>query len=200
MDRFADAMKLKQYTLYLQDYGGPVGFRMLLAHPERVRSLIIQNAVSHDAGLGPNWKVRRQFWADRPAHEAELRKNLLSLDTTRARHVGSDPATELYDPDLWSDEFAFINQPGQADIQTELFYDYRNNVASYRKWQAWLQKNQPRLLVLWGRYDPSFDISEPEAYRQDVPKASVHVIDGGHFALDTKADEIAALVRTFVAQ
>jgi pimeloyl-ACP methyl ester carboxylesterase len=200
IDRFTVAMNLKQYTLYLQDYGGPVGFRILLAHPERVRSLIIQNAVSHDTGLGPNWKVRRQFWADRSAHEAELRKNLLSLETTRARHVGNDPATELYDPDVWTDEFAFINQPGQADIQTELFYDYRNNVASYTKWQAWLQKNQPRLLVIWGRYDPSFDISEPAAYRQDVPKASVHVIDGGHFALDTKADEIAALVRNFVAQ
>jgi pimeloyl-ACP methyl ester carboxylesterase len=114
--------------------------------------------------------------------------------------LGSDPATELYDPDLWTDEFAFLSQPGQADIQTELFHDYRTNVASYPKWQAWMQKNQPRLLVIWGRHDPSFDISEPEAYRRDVPKASVHVLEAGHFALDTKADEIAALVRSFAAQ
>ena len=199
MDHLVVAMGISQYSLYLQDYGGPVGFRLALAHPERVRSLIIQNAVAHDTGLGPNWKVRRQFWTDRAAHEAELRKNLLSLETTRARHLGSDPATELYDPDLWTDEFSFLNQPGQADIQADLFYDYRTNVASYAKWQAWLQKNQPRLLIIWGRYDPSFSISEPEAYRRDVPKASVQILDGGHFALDTKADEIAALVRSFAA-
>jgi pimeloyl-ACP methyl ester carboxylesterase len=200
MDHFAQAIKIERYTLYMQDYGGPVGFRLAIAHPERIHALIVQNAVSHDTGLGPNWKVRRQFWADRAAHEAELRRNLLSLDTTRARHLGSDPAAESYDPDLWTDEFAFLNQPGQADIQTELFYDYRINVASYAKWQAWMQKNQPRLLVIWGRYDPSFDISEPEAYRRDVPKASVHVLEAGHFALDTKADEIAALIRNFAPQ
>jgi pimeloyl-ACP methyl ester carboxylesterase len=200
MDHFVQAMTIQQYTLYMQDYGGPVGLRLALAHPERIRSLIVQNAVSHNEGLGPNWKVRRQFWADRAAHEAELRRNLLSLETTRARHLGTDPATELYDPDLWTDEFAFLSQPRQADIQTELFYDYRTNVASYPKWQAWMQKNQPRLLVIWGRYDPSFDISEPEAYRRDVPKASVHVLEAGHFALDTKTDEIAALVRSFAAQ
>jgi pimeloyl-ACP methyl ester carboxylesterase len=200
MDHFVQAMTIQQYTLYMQDYGGPVGLRLALAHPERIRSLIVQNAVSHNEGLGPNWKVRRQFWADRAAHEAELRRNLLSLETTRARHLGTDPATELYDPDLWTDEFAFLSQPRQADIQTELFYDYRTNVASYPKWQAWMQKNQPRLLVIWGRYDPSFDISEPEAYRRDVPKASVHVLEAGHFALDTKTDEIATLVRSFAAQ
>jgi pimeloyl-ACP methyl ester carboxylesterase len=200
MEHFVQAMTIQRYTLYMQDYGGPVGLRLALAHPERIRSLIVQNAVSHNEGLGPNWKVRRQFWADRAAHEAELRRNLLSLETTRARHLGTDPAAELYDPDLWTDEFAFLSQPGQADIQTELFHDYRTNVASYPKWQAWMQKNQPRLLVIWGRHDPSFDISEPEAYRRDVPKASVHVLEAGHFALDTKADEIAALVRSFAAQ
>ena len=125
--------------------------------------------------------------------------NLLSLAGTRTRHVGTDPAVERYDPDLWTDEFAFLSQPGQADIQSDLFYDYRTNVTAYPSWQAWLQKTQPRLLVLWGRYDASFDISEPEAYRRDVPKAEVHVLDAGHFALDTKADEIAALVRGFLA-
>jgi pimeloyl-ACP methyl ester carboxylesterase len=197
MERFIDALGVSQYALYMQDYGGPVGFRVALAHPERIRSLIIQNAVSHDQGLGPSWKVRRQFWADRSPHEADLRKNLLSLETTRARHLGKDPATELYDPDLWTDEFSFLSQPGQSDIQAELFYDYRTNVASYPKWQAWLQETQPRLLVIWGRYDPSFDISEPEAYRRDVPEASVHVLEAGHFALDTKADEIATIIGNF---
>jgi pimeloyl-ACP methyl ester carboxylesterase len=199
MDHFTEALHLRRYTLYMQDYGGPVGFRMALVHPERVEALIVQDAVAHNQGLGANWTTRRAFWADRAAHEAALRANLLSLDVTRTRHVGNDPNPEKYDPDLWSDEYAFLNKPGEPDIQSDLFYDYRTNVDAYPSWQAWMQKTQPRLLVLWGKYDLSFEPTEPEAYRRDVPKAQVHVLDAGHFALDTAADEIAALVRGFMS-
>jgi pimeloyl-ACP methyl ester carboxylesterase len=198
MNHFTEALALSRYTLYMQDYGGPVGFRMILAHPERVEALIIQDAVSHNEGLGANWATRRAFWADRPANEEALHKNLLSLATTKTRHVGDDPHVELYDPDLWTDEFAFLNSPGQLQIQSDLFYDYRTNVTSYPQWQAWLQKNQPRLLVLWGKHDLSFDPGEPERYRKDVPSAEVYIFDAGHFALDVKADEIAVLVRQFM--
>jgi pimeloyl-ACP methyl ester carboxylesterase len=163
-----------------------------------VDSLIVQDAVSHNEGLGVNWKTRRAFWADRSANEAALRKNLLSLEAARARHVGDDPNVDRHNPDLWTDEFYFLNQPGQAEIQTDLFYDYRTNVDSYPKWQAWMRDKQPRLLVIWGKYELSFDPAEPERYRQDVPKAEIHVVDGGHFALDTAADQIAMLVRDFV--
>ena len=120
------------------------------------------------------------------------------MQATRTRHVGDDPNVERYDPDLWTDEFAFLNQPGQADIQSDLFYDYRPNVDNYPKWQAWMHEKQPWLLVIWGKHDLSFDPGEPERYRKDVPNADVHVLDAGHFALDTKADEIAALVREFM--
>ena len=198
MTRFTEALAIPRYTLYMQDYGGPVGFRMVLTHPERVQGLIVQDAVAHNEGLGANWKTRRAFWADRKANESALRTNLLSLATTRTRHLGNDPNVERYDPDLWTDEFAFLNQPGQIDIQTELFYDYRTNVESYPKWQAWMREHKPRLLVIWGKYDLSFDPSEPDAYRRDVPNAEIHVLDAGHFALDTAADEIAGLVRAFV--
>jgi pimeloyl-ACP methyl ester carboxylesterase len=198
MDDFTQELGLLHYTLYMQDYGGPVGFRMALAHPERVQSLIVQDAVAHNEGLGVNWATRRAFWADRPAHEEVLRKNLLSLAATRTRHVGDDPNVELYDPDLWIDEYAFLNTPGQAQIQSDLFYDYRTNVDAYPKWQTWMHKTQPKLLVLWGKHDLSFDPGEPERYRKDVPNAEVYVLDAGHFALDTKADEIAELVREFM--
>ena len=198
MENFTEVLGLSRYTLYMQDYGGPVGFRMALAHPERVQALIVQDAVAHNEGLGANWATRRAFWADRPVYEDKLRTNLLSLATTKTRHVGDDPNVELYDPDLWTDEYAFLNAPGQAQIQSDLFYDYRTNVEAYPKWQAWMQKTQPRLLVLWGKHDMSFDLSEPERYRNDVPKAEVHVLDAGHFALDTKADEIAQLVGDFM--
>ena len=197
MSRFAETLSLPRYTLYMQDYGGPVGFRMALAHPDRIESLIVQDAVAHKEGLGANWKTRRAFWADRAANEAALRTNLLSLAATRTRHVGSDPNVESYDPDLWIDEYRFLNQPGQIDIQSDLFYDYRTNIEAYPKWQAWMREKQPRLLVIWGKYDMSFDLSEPEAYRRDVPNAEVHVLDAGHFALDTAAEEVAQLIRTF---
>ena len=198
MNDFTQAMGLSHYTLYLQDYGGPVGFRMVLAHPERVQAIIVQNAVAHNEGLGAAWNPRRAFWADRATNESAFRTSFLSLATTRTRHIGNDPNLDRYDPDLWTDEYAFLSQPGQADIQTDLFYDYRTNVESYPNWQAWMREKQPRLLVVWGEHDPSFDISEPEAYRRDVPKADIHVLDAGHFALDTKADEIAALIRDFM--
>ncbi len=198
MNQFTEAVALPRYTLYVQDYGGPVGFRMALSHSERIKALIVQNAVAHNEGLGAIWKARRAFWADRAANEQTLRTNLLSMATTRSRHVGEDPNVERYDPDLWTDEFAFLNQPGQAEIQSDLFYDYRTNVESYPRWQAWLREKQPQLLVVWGKFDPSFDRSEPEAYRRDVPNAVVHVLDAGHFALDTAADQIADLLREFV--
>jgi pimeloyl-ACP methyl ester carboxylesterase len=198
MNHFTEALGLSRYVLYMQDYGGPVGFRMALAHPDRITALIVQNAVAHNEGLGAIWKTRRAFWADRAANESALRTNLLSLATTRTRHVGSDPSVGRYDPDLWTDEFAFLSQPVQAQIQSDLFYDYRTNVDAYPKWQAWMRERQPRLLVIWGKFDPSFDLSEPESYRRDLPKAEVHLLDAGHFALDTAADEIAPLVHAFV--
>jgi len=198
MEHFTETLKLSKYTLYMQDYGGPVGFRMALAHRERVQALIVQDAVAHNEGLGANWKTRRAFWADRAANETALRTNLLSLQTTQTRHLGNDPHPEKYNPDLWTDEYYFLNQPGQAEIQSDLFYDYRTNVAAYPAWQAWLRKTQPRLLVLWGKYDLSFELTEPEAYRKDVPKAEVHILDAGHFAIDTAADEIGDLIRAFV--
>jgi pimeloyl-ACP methyl ester carboxylesterase len=198
MNDFTEALGLPRYTLYMQDYGGPVGFRMALAHQDRIDALIVQDAVAHNEGLGENWKPRRAFWADRAANESALRTNLLSLPTTRTRHLGGDPNVERYDPDLWTDEFRFLNQPVQGDIQSDLFYDYRMNVEAYPRWQDWMRKTQPRLLVIWGKHDLSFDLSEPESYRRDVPTAQVHVLDAGHFALDTAADEIAALVRGFV--
>ena len=112
------------------------------------------------------------------------------------RHAAQIPTA--YDPDLWTDELAFLNRPGQRDIQTDLFYDYRTNVASYPVWQQWLRETQPPLLVVWGRYDPSFEAAEAEAYRRDVPNAEVHVLDAGHFALDEAPDLVADLIGKFL--
>jgi pimeloyl-ACP methyl ester carboxylesterase len=198
VEKFTDEVGLQRYSFVVQDYGGPVGMRLAVRRPERVASVVVQNAVCHEDGLGPLWETRRAFWADRTAHEQALRENFFSPAATRQRHVGKSPEPDRYDPDLWTDELAFLNRPGQADIQTDLFYDYRTNVASYPRWQEWLRDTQPPLLVVWGRYDPSFEVAEAEAYRRDVADAEVHVIDAGHFALDEAPGLVAELTGRFL--
>jgi pimeloyl-ACP methyl ester carboxylesterase len=196
---FAEKLGLERYTLYMRDYGGPVGFRLALAQPERVQAFIIQNAVAHEDGLGALWDKRRAFWKNRAENEAAIRENRTSRVTARQHHVGTSPNVENFDPDLWDDEIAFLSKPGQADIQTDLSYDYRTNVASYPAWQGWMKEHQPPTLVVWGKYDTSFLVAEAEAYRRDVPRAEIHVLDAGHFALDEKPDEIARLIEEFLA-
>jgi len=200
VDSFTQSLHLDRYALYVQDYGGPVGYRLAVAHPERVTALIVQNAVAHEEGLGRLKAARTGFWADRAANEASYRDGLASLERGRLRHVGSSPHAERYDPDLWQDEVAFLGRPGEADIQSELFYDYRTNLDAYPAWQTWLRDRQPPTLIVWGRYDPVFDIAEVTALQHDVPKAEVHVLDAGHFALDESADDIARLMRGFLAR
>jgi len=198
IEAFTKQLGLQRYTLFMQDYGGPVGFRLALMNPERIHAMVIQNAVAHEEGLGPLWATRRQYWADRHAFADRLRANLISFEAARQRHLGTDPHTELYDPDLWTDESAFLSRPGQDRIQEDLFYDYRTNVASYPQWQAYLKAQQPPLLVLWGKYDPSFVEPGAWAYQNDVPSAEVHLLDAGHFAMDTKALQVADLTLQFL--
>jgi pimeloyl-ACP methyl ester carboxylesterase len=195
---FAALLELEHYTLYLHDYGGPVGMRTAVANPEKVDAIIIQNAVSHDEGLGPLWVSRREFWRDRAKHEAAFRAAFLSLETVRKRHLGTTPYPEGINPDIWRDEYYFLSQPGQADIQTELFYDYQTNVASYPAWQKWLREHQPKMLVMWGRYDASFTVAGAEGYRRDVPDAELHILEAGHFALDEKPAEVIRLTEGFL--
>lgn len=193
-----DRLALDRFALFVQDYGGPVGFRIAQAQPHRIRAIVVQNAVAHEEGLGPLWETRKAFWADRPRHETALRTNLLSFEATRLRHVGRTPHPERYNPDAWHDEFAFLSSPGQIDIQTELFYDYRTNVERYPQWQHYLREHRPPMLVVWGKHDPSFTVEGAHAYRRDVPDAQIHILDAGHFALDEACDEIAGHTRRFL--
>jgi pimeloyl-ACP methyl ester carboxylesterase len=197
-DALVTRLGITSYVLLMQDYGGPVGFRLALSHPELVRAMIIQNAVSHERGLSPLWETRRKYWAD-PARELDnLKANFTSFEATRQRHIGSSPRPDRYDPDTWTDEHAFLTRPGQADIQAALFLDYRTNVASYPRWQNWLREAQPPMLVVWGKYDLSFTVAGATAYADDVPGAEIHLLEAGHFALDEATDEVAWLVRNFL--
>jgi pimeloyl-ACP methyl ester carboxylesterase len=151
-------------------------------------------------GLGPAWGIRRAFWKDRAAYEDKVFPGFTSLEGAKARHLGSSPHTDRYDPETWEWEAALLARPGQRQIQSDLFFDYQTNVADYPSWQAWLKDRCPPLLVLWGRYDPSFALAEAQAYQRDIPDAEVHILDAGHFALDEKADEVATLIRDFFAK
>jgi pimeloyl-ACP methyl ester carboxylesterase len=194
-----EQLGIARYSLYLHDYGGPVGFRMMLAHPERLQALIVQNANAYQEGLGPKWAGIARYWADREAHP-DVVDAFISLAAAEQRHTGGTSHPERYNPDSWTDEYAHLSKPGQREIQADLLYDYRTNVASYPAWQAWLRQHKPPTLVAWGANDPSFIGAGGEAYKRDLPDAEIHLLDAGHFAFDEKNDEIADLILAFMAK
>ena len=194
-----EQIKINKYTFYLHDYGGPVGFRIISTHPERLQALIIQNANAYKEGLGAKWAGIAQYWADPKAHLAVF-DAFVSLTATEQRHTLGTSHLERYNPDTWTDEYARLSRPGQREIQADLLYDYRTNVASYTAWQAWLREHMPPILVVWGRNDPSFIVPGAEAFKRDLPNSEIHLLDAGHFALDEKNDDIASLVLAFLAR
>ena len=194
-----DALRINKFSLYIHDYGAPVGLRMIVAHPDRLQNLIVQNGNIYEAGLGGKWAKIAQYWADPKAHP-EVVDAFLSWDATEQRHTAGTSHPERYNPDTWTDEFAHLSRPGQREIQAALLYDYRTNVAAYPAWQAWLRQHKPPTLVVWGANDPSFIAAGATAFRQDLPSAEIHLLDAGHFALDEKADEIASVIMRFMAE
>ncbi len=196
--RLLDTLAIERCAFYLQDYGGPVGFRMMMARPDRVAALIIQNANAYAEGLGTKWAAITRYWAD-PAAHPEVLDAFTSLEGARKRHIAGSPHPERYNPDAWADEYAMLTRPGAREIQAALLYDYRTNVEAYPVWQAWLREHRPPSLILWGRYDPSFIVDGAQAYLRDLPDAELHLLDAGHFALDEAVDRAATLILRFLA-
>jgi pimeloyl-ACP methyl ester carboxylesterase len=196
-DHFLTQLGVNRCAFFLHDYGGPIGFRIMLTRPERVAALIIQNANAYTEGLGAKWSLIANYWSDRAKHP-EVFDAFASLAGAEQRHTLGTSHPERYNPDTWTDEFAFLSRPGQREIQANLLYDYRTNVASYPAWQAWLRERKPPTLVVWGKNDPSFIAAGGEAYKRDVPDAEIHLLDAGHFALDEANDETAALILQFL--
>ena len=194
-----EQLKINEYAFYLHDYGGPVGFRIVLAHPQRLQALIIQNANVYKEGLGVKWAGIAQYWVDPKAHRDVL-DAFVSPAATEQRHTLGTSHLDRYNPDTWTDEFAHLSRPGQREIQADLLYDYQTNVAAYPVWQAWLREHKPPTLVVWGRNDPSFISAGAEAFERDLPDAEIYLVNAGHFALDEKNDEIASLILAFLAK
>jgi len=198
-NHFIEQLGIGKYSLYLHDYGGPVGFRIMVQHPERLQSLIVQNANAYQEGLGAKWAGIARYWADPKGHP-EVVDAFTSLAAAEQRHTLGTSHPERYNPDTWTDEFAHLSLPGQHEIQAQLLYDYQNNIASYPAWQAWLREHEPPTLVVWGRNDPSFIAKGAESFARDVPHAQIHLLDAGHFALDEQTDEIARLIIQFLSR
>jgi pimeloyl-ACP methyl ester carboxylesterase len=194
-----EQLAINKYSFFLHDYGGPIGFRIMAKHPERLRTLIIQNANVYKEGLGAKWAGIAKYWDDPKAHP-EVFDAFVSFAATEQRHTLGTSHPERYNPDTWTDEYAHLSRPGQREIQADLLYDYRTNVASYAAWQAWLRAHKPPTLVVWGRNDPSFIAPGAQAFKRDLPDSEIHLLDAGHFALDEKNDDIANLVLAFLGK
>ncbi|MEZ0212561.1 MAG: alpha/beta fold hydrolase [Xanthobacteraceae bacterium] len=201
IDGFTAAVGARSYVLFVQDYGGPVGFRLALKHPERVRGLIIQNAVASVDGWNPDVVAQlAPFWKNRNAETEKPIRNLLTPEMTRFEYTQGAKRPERLSPDAWTIDQAGLDRPGNVDIQLQYFQDYQTNVAAYPAWGAYLKTAQPPMLIVWGKGDPFFTSKGVEHFKALVPKAEVHLYDAGHFALETHGEEIAAASLDFLAR
>jgi pimeloyl-ACP methyl ester carboxylesterase len=199
VERFVETLGLEHYSLYVFDFGAPVGFRLATRHPERVDALIVQNGNAYEAGIGPNLTGLAPYWEDREAAEPAVR-GFLELEATRSQYLEGVTEPESVNPDSWTLDQHFVDLPGRDQVMLDLIYDYTSNVALYPQWHAYLREHQPPTLITWGANDQFFVAAGARAYLADAPDAELHLLDTGHFALATHADEIAELIAAFHAR
>ena len=189
---------MKRFAIYVFDYGAPVGFRLALAHPERINAIISQNGNAYLEGLSEGWNPIQAYWkSPTPENRAALRA-FLKPETTQWQYTHGVPNPERLSPDAWTLDSALLARPGNDEIQLDLFLDYASNVALYPKFQEYFRTHRPPLLAVWGKNDPFFLPPGAEAFRRDNPNAEVQFFDTGHFALEDKADEMVPLIRGFL--
>jgi pimeloyl-ACP methyl ester carboxylesterase len=198
-EAFVDALGLQRYSVYVFDYGAPTGFRLALAHPERVTALISQNGNAYVDGLGAAWDPIKAYWKEPTKEHREALRNFLSLEATHWQYTHGVPNPEVIAPESYTLAAALMAQPGNAEIQLDLFLDYASNIALYPKFQAYFRDAQPPTLVIWGKNDPFFIPPGAEAFRRDNPKAIVRFLDTGHFVLETHVTEVAAAIDELLA-
>jgi pimeloyl-ACP methyl ester carboxylesterase len=200
IDEFSQKLGLEHYALYVMDYGAPIGFRLAAKHPERVTALVIQNGNAYDEGIQKFWDPIKKYWASGSAKDREAIRWLTSLKATTWQYTNGVPDTSLVSPDGRTVDQVGLDRPGNQEIQLDLFYDYRNNIPLYPEWQAYFRNHQPPALVIWGKNDEIFVKDGALAYKRDLPNAEIHLLDTGHFALETHGAEIAQLMRQFLGR
>ncbi|MEP7077228.1 MAG: alpha/beta fold hydrolase, partial [Acidobacteriota bacterium] len=192
IEEFLKLKGFERYGLYVQDYGGPVGFRIVGRHPKALEWLIVQNSNAYEAGFTAVWDgIRGALWNDRSRETEEPLEAFLTHDTIKAIYLHGAKNAEAISPDNWESDFTFMQHPHSVRLNLDLFYDYRTNVELYPKWQAFLRENLPKTLLFWGQTDIFFTPEGGEAYLADLPDAEIHRLEAGHFAVEDHLDEIS---------
>jgi pimeloyl-ACP methyl ester carboxylesterase len=200
LNAFTQALKIRRYALYVFDYGAPTGFRLAMAHPDRVTAVISQNGNAYEEGLADAWAPIRKYWAEpSPENREVLRQNILNFEGTRWQYTHGVSQPDSVPPESYTLDAALLERAGNKDIQLDLFRDYASNVKLYPTFQDYFRKAQPPFLAIWGKNDPFFLPAGAEAFRRDMPGARVELLDTGHFALETHVVEIAAVMKEFLA-
>jgi pimeloyl-ACP methyl ester carboxylesterase len=200
-EKFLKAKGFERYGVFVQDYGGPVGFRIIGRHPEALEWLIIQNTNAYEVGFTEAWGgLRNALWKQRTAETEKGVAGLLDLDTIKAVYLHGHKRPELISPDNWNMDVQFMERPNARKVQMDLFYDYRKNVELYPQWQNFLRTQQPKTLIFWGQDDIFFTREGGEAYLKDLPKAEMHRLQSGHFAVEDCLEQIAANVHRFYVE
>ncbi len=201
MEKFTERVGLKTYSIYLMDYGAPVGFRLATKHPERVQTLIVQNGNAYDEGIDNDfWKPIKAYWQNRTKSQGDKLRSLLTLDATKWQYTHGVSNVETISPDTWQHVQPLLDRPGNQEIQLALFYSYGSNPALYPAWQAYLRTQQPPTLIVWGKNDQIFPAAGADPYKRDLKNLEFHLLDSGHFALEDNGATIARLIRAFLAK
>ena len=200
VDKFAQQLSLKSYTLYVQDYGAPVGYRLAVKHPERVQALIVQNGNAYDEGLRDFWIPLKAYWQERNETNAAKLRAFLEISATKWQYTHGTRQPNNQNPDNWTHDQALLDRTGNKEIQLQLFYDYGSNPKHYPAWQAYFRKHQPPTLIVWGKNDYIFPAEGATPYQRDLKNLEFHLLDTGHFALEEEGPQIAELIRGFLGR
>jgi len=200
VDQFTVALGASKYSLYVMDYGAPIGYRLALAHPERVQALIVQNGNAYTEGLGAFWDPIKAYWADGSQANRNALARLLTLETTKFQYLDGMSDAARISPDNWIIDQALLDRPGNGDIQLDLLHDYGSNVPLYPDFQAFFRQHQPPTLIVWGKNDVIFPEAGAHPYLRDLPEAELHLLDSGHFALEDQLAVMVPLIRDFLAR
>jgi pimeloyl-ACP methyl ester carboxylesterase len=200
IEEFTQKLDLKKYSLYVMDYGAPVGFRLAAKHPERVQSLIVQNGNAYEEGLRDFWKPFRAYWNNRNSETAKPLEGFLNIGATKWQYTDGTRNPSAISPDTWTTDQYFLDRKGNKEIQLELFYSYGTNPGHYPEWQAYFREHQPPTLIVWGKNDKIFPAEGAHPYKRDLKNLEFHLLDTGHFALEEDGDTIAHLIRNFLGK
>lgn len=200
VDGLLERLQVERFAMYVMDYGAPVGWRLALKQPERITGLIVQNGNAYEEGLTDFWNPIKAYWADGSEAHRDALHVLVTPEITKFQYTDGVADLSRVAPDNWVHDQALLDRPGNAEIQMDLFYDYRTNLPLYPAVQAYFRERQPPTLIVWGKNDKIFPADGAHPYKRDLPEVEFHLIDTGHFALEDKADEIVPLIRDFLGR